>query len=156
MILHEFSHLFFGYITSLGDTRHLEQRVLPAKYADRGHSRKLSPGRSEPAPSRFSALSSSTEPWTRSIRALLVGPRFEPIELTALYGAAVVLLESCGIRGRLWLMGGRGNTDCPQTTCPIKLRPDDLTVLLDQAALRLRGQYDSRYARHRPADRPDR
>ena len=36
------------------------------------------------APEGFSAFSLSTSPLTRSISALLVGPRFEPPELAAL------------------------------------------------------------------------
>ncbi len=32
----------------------------------------------------FSCFSLSTSPWTRSISALLVGPRFEPPEFAAL------------------------------------------------------------------------
>src|SRR5262245_4767320 len=44
----------------------------------------------------FSAFSLSTSALTRSIRALLVGPRLAPPEFAALYGAGTVLLESLG------------------------------------------------------------
>src|SRR5260370_34371760 len=42
----------------------------------------------------FSAFSFSTSSLTRAFRALLVGPRLEPPELAALYGAETVLVES--------------------------------------------------------------
>src|SRR6202011_4297753 len=44
----------------------------------------------------FSAFNLSTSSLTRSFRALLVGPRLEPPELAALYGAGTVLVESAG------------------------------------------------------------
>src|SRR5277367_3792311 len=44
----------------------------------------------------FSFLSLSMSPCTRSISALLDGPRFDPPELSALYGAAMVLVGSFG------------------------------------------------------------
>ena len=44
----------------------------------------------------FSFLSASTLPWIRSESALLVGPRLEPMEFDALYGASTVLVESFG------------------------------------------------------------
>src|SRR4051812_23660591 len=44
----------------------------------------------------FSAFALSTSPLTRSTSALLVGPRFDPPEFEALYGASVVLLGSFG------------------------------------------------------------
>src|SRR5665213_4433181 len=55
----------------------------------------------------FSCFNASTSPLSRSASALLVGPRFDPIELTALYGAATVLVASFGsvpvvAEGRPW------------------------------------------------------
>src|SRR5262245_20989176 len=44
----------------------------------------------------FSAFSFSTSSLTRSASALLVGPRLEPPEFAALYGADTVLVESAG------------------------------------------------------------
>src|SRR5262245_8411953 len=44
----------------------------------------------------FSAFSFSTSSLRRSASALLVGPRLEPPELAALYGAGTVLDESAG------------------------------------------------------------
>src|SRR6266487_4287445 len=44
----------------------------------------------------FSAFNLSTSSLTRSFRALLVGPRLDPPELAALYGAETVLLASAG------------------------------------------------------------
>ena len=44
----------------------------------------------------FSFFSLSTSALTRSISALLVGPRFEPPEPAALYGFGTVLVESWG------------------------------------------------------------
>src|SRR3981081_2468058 len=49
----------------------------------------------------FSAFNLSTSSLTRSFRALLVGPRLDPPELAALYGADTVLVESAG-----WRAGG--------------------------------------------------
>src|SRR5208282_6053615 len=52
---------------------------------------------SAPVPAEgFSCLSLSMSPRTRSISALLEGPRFEPPELAALKGAATVLFGSAG------------------------------------------------------------
>src|SRR5271167_1376716 len=44
----------------------------------------------------FSCFSFSISPCTRSTSALLDGPRFEPPEFAALYGAATVLVASLG------------------------------------------------------------
>ena len=44
----------------------------------------------------FSFFNVSMSPCTRSISALLDGPRFDPPEFAALYGAATVLVESLG------------------------------------------------------------
>ena len=72
----------------------------------------------------------------RSISALLVGPRLEPPEFAALYGASTVLLGSLGSgasRGRRpsveILVAGE--------LLPDQLRADHLAVLFDQAALGL-------------------
>src|SRR5262249_24432534 len=70
----------------------------------------------------FSCFSLSRSPWTRSIRALLEGPRLEPPEFAALYGAGTVLVESLGsgavvTDGRPWKYLSLSNT------CPIKEDP---------------------------------
>src|ERR1700738_4356630 len=70
----------------------------------------------------FSAFSLSTSSLTRSFRALLVGPRLDPPELAALYGAETVLLESAGsgavvAEGRPWKYLSSLNT------CPIRAEP---------------------------------
>ena len=44
----------------------------------------------------FSFFSASMSPCTRSMSALLEGPRFEPPEFAALYGAGMVLVASLG------------------------------------------------------------
>src|SRR3974377_2055181 len=44
----------------------------------------------------FSCFNLSMSPWTRSISALLDGPRLEPPEFAALYGAGTVLVASLG------------------------------------------------------------
>src|SRR5262249_27014655 len=44
----------------------------------------------------FSFFRASTSPLTRSTNVLLVGPRFEPAEFAALYGASIVLVGSLG------------------------------------------------------------
>src|SRR6187402_2700861 len=73
----------------------------------------------------FSALSLSTSPFTRSINALLVGPRFEPEELAALYGCGTVFEGSAGSAplvadGRPWKYLPDVN-DCPMSSDPMTL-----------------------------------
>src|SRR6202035_3153735 len=73
----------------------------------------------------FSALSLSTSSLTRSASALLVGPRLEPPELAALYGAGTVLVESAGFGAEvaevhLWKYLSSLNS-CPITLEPITL-----------------------------------
>src|SRR5689334_9204085 len=63
----------------------------------------------------FSCFSLSISPWTRSTNALLDGPRLEPPEFAALYGAGTVLVESFGsgavvADGRPWKYLSLSNT----------------------------------------------
>src|SRR4030081_90386 len=76
----------------------------------------------------FSAFSLSTSSLTRSISALLVGPRLEPDELAALYGAGTVLVASFGsgavvADGRPWKYLSSLNS------CPIRAEPTTLPSL---------------------------
>src|SRR5205807_479221 len=73
----------------------------------------------------FSAFNFSTSSLTRSFSALLVGPRLEPPELAALYGAGTVLVESAGsgavvAEGRPWKYLSSLNS------CPIRAEPTTL------------------------------
>src|SRR5262245_57763181 len=73
----------------------------------------------------FFFLRPSTAPAIRSASALLVGPRFEPPELAALYGASTVLVESLGsgalvADGRPWKYLASVNC-CPSNAEPITL-----------------------------------
>src|SRR6185437_243474 len=76
----------------------------------------------------FSAFNLSTSSLTRSLSALLVGPRFEPLELAALYGAGTVLVASAGSAvvvadGRPWKYFASLNS------WPIKAEPTTLPPL---------------------------
>ena len=87
-------------------------------------------------------------PCTRSISALLDGPRFEPPEFAALYGAGTVLVESLGsvavvADGRPWKYLSLVELLADQRGA------DDRAVALDQAALRLIGKNDFGDAGHR-------
>src|SRR6478752_1103997 len=73
----------------------------------------------------FSVFNFTTSSFTRSLSALLVGPRFEPDEFAALYGAGTVLLESAGSAadvadGRPWKYLSSLNS-CPINEDPITL-----------------------------------
>src|SRR5262249_10800733 len=73
----------------------------------------------------LSALSLSESSLTRSIRLLLVGPRFDPPEFWALYGAGTVLVASLGsvsvvAEGRPWKYLS------PANTWPIRAEPTTL------------------------------
>src|SRR5438105_265245 len=73
----------------------------------------------------FSACSLSRSALTRSISPLLVGPRLEPDELAALYGAGTVFVESFGsaavvAEGRPWKYRS------PVNRCPIRAEPTTL------------------------------
>ena len=80
--------------------------------------------------------------------ALLEGPRFEPPEFAALYGAGTVLVASLGsgavvADGRPWKYLSLVNSLADQ------LGADDLAVALDQAPLRLAGKDHLGNAGHR-------
>src|SRR5260370_35994215 len=76
----------------------------------------------------FSAFSFSTSSLTRSFRALLVGPRLEPPELAALYGAGTVLVESAG-SGAVVAEGRPWRDLSSLTSCPIRAEPTTLPSL---------------------------
>src|ERR1035441_7218475 len=76
----------------------------------------------------FSAFNLSTSSLTRSFSALLVGPRLDPPELAALYGADTVLVASAGsgadvAEGRPWKYLSSLNS------CPIRVDPTTLPSL---------------------------
>ena len=100
----------------------------------------------------FSSLSFSTSPLTRSISALLVGPRFEPPSSRHCRARRRSWSESFGsgaivADGRPWKYLSLGEDLSDQR------RADDLAVLLDQAALRLVREDRPRRCRSWPADR---